>query len=698
MEKTGFDNREISWLKFNERVLSEAERETIPLCERLFFLLVFESNQDEFFMVRVGALSDQAALPEEIRENKTGLTATQQLRAIAARVRRDAQRRDCLYRKLMEQVRAHGVSLTGFANLTQKEEKALCQYFRREIQPVLSPQIVGRKQPFPFLNSGELYAAVSLEACGGKEKLGLIPCGSRFFDRLIPVPGRAGEYGLAEDLILHFAPLIFENYRVKRRAILRITRNADMDWKESAESEEDYREAVEELLRRRVRRRPVRIEITGGLPLTALQQLCHCLEMDKNSIFRSHTPLDLSFLQEIRCLLREKSELFYERFTPGQKKKEDRKPVWEDAFLRDRLLFYPYESMKDFLSLLKQAASDPDVISIKITLYRLARDSRIANILAEAAENGKEVLILLELGARFDEENNIGWSRRLEETGCRILYGLDGLKVHGKLCLITAKKDGQIVYLTQTGTGNYNERTARQYTDLSYLTADREIGADAARIFNSLCLGQLPFGCRRLLVSPCGLRESICREIREQTQMALAGKSAYIGMKMNSLTDRRIIEELMKASLAGVFVELIVRGSCCIVAGIPGRTERIRVISIVGRFLEHFRLYLFGLGSGQKIYMGSADMMARSAKRRVEVLTPVKEERCRERLRQIFAILTADNQNGYVQQADGSYELRTPGKGEKAFDAQAYFCRMACEGKEAKLPSFCPSARCLQEP
>lgn len=696
MEKTGFDNREISWLKFNQRVLGEAEKETVPLCERLFFLSVFERNQDEFFMVRVGALFDQMERLKEVKENKTGLTAAQQIKEIAACVRRLTEKRDRLYRRLMEEAGRQGVNLTGFAGLRGVEEQALCDYFRKEVQPVLSAQIIARKQPFPFLNGGELYAAVSLETREGEEKLGLIPCNSRFFGRLIAVPGRQGQYALAEDLILHFAPLIFENYRVKRRAILRITRNADIDWQEIGAGEKDYRDAVKELICRRVRRRPVRIEITGSLPVSVLWQLCRCLGMDKNSLFCSHSPLDLSFVQEIRGLFREKKNLFYKRFVPCQAREES--PMWEQICRAERILFYPYESMQPFLLLLWQAASDPDVISIKMTLYRLAKESRIAEILARAAENGKEVLLVLELGARFDEENNIAWSKRLEEAGCRILYGLEGHKVHGKLCLITARKAGKIVHVTQIGTGNYNEKTAGQYTDLSYFTADSEIGADASRLFCTLSLGQMPYGCGRLLVSPCGLRESICIEIQRQTEAARAGKAAYIGMKMNALTDRRIIEELMKASSAGVFVELIVRGSCCIVAGIEGRTRRIRVISIVGRFLEHSRLYLFGLGSAQKIFLGSADMMARSTKRRVEILIPVQDERCRERLRQMFAILTADNQNSYTQQPDGSYCRRAPQKGEKAFDAQEYFCRMAQEGKEAKLPLYCSPARCLEEP
>lgn len=698
MKQTGFDNRELSWLKFNERVLEEAEDETLPLCERLFFLSVFESNQDEFFMVRVGALADELAVAADIRENKTQLTPKEQLTAIAQRVRELGERREGAYGRLLKQLGEQGVSLVDFSCLRPGEEDVLREYFQEEIRPLLSPQIVGKRQPFPFLNGGSLYAVAALETRGGNGRLGLIPCFSRFFRRLLPVKGEAGRYALAEELILYFAPMVFENYRVKSRALARITRNADMDLEEPGDSE-DYRGMMEELMRRRVRRQPVRLELKGDLPATAVSQLCRFLEMDRTGIYTCRTPMDLSFFSDIRHLLRDRRELFFPPFSPrralaGGSGRELMRQVRES----DVLLSCPYESIRPFLQLLEEAAADPEVISIKMTLYRLARDSKIVSILTEAAENGKEVLALLELGARFDEENNIEWSRRLEEAGCRVLYGLDGRKVHCKLCLITARREGRICYLTQVGTGNYNERTAGQYTDLSYITSDTDAGREAGRIFNSLCLGQAPSGGGRFLTAPGRMQEELLELIEEQIRRAEGGKPAYIGMKMNALTDKRVICALMRASGAGVPVELLVRGSCCLVGGLPGATERIRVSSIVGRFLEHSRLYLFGLGREQRVYMGSADLMTRSLLRRVELLVPVTDEACRERLRQMFAILTADTKNSWRQQSDGTY--RRPNAKERGtlFDAQAYFCRMAEEGKAPRLPAVCGPALCLKEP
>lgn len=689
MKRTGFDNRELSWLKFNERVLEEAEDTGLPLAERLFFLSVFQSNLDEFFMVRVGSLADQMEMAEEIRENKTQMTAQEQLTAIAARVRKLNERRDKAYRVLMDQIETQGVCLVDFSSLKKEESLFLQDYFEREIQPILSPQIVGKRQPFPFLTNGGLYVAASLETRNSNMKLGLIPCFSNFFSRLIALPGQKGQYILVEDLILHFAPLVFGNYRVKSRALLRITRNADMD-SDLIEEEEDYRDYMEELVRRRVRRCAVRMELSGRLPANIVAQLCDYLKLEKNQLYYCHTPMDLSFVQDIRHVLRDRTDLFYEKRTPQKALMVDEDvDMWQQAARQDRLLSYPYESMKPFLQMLEQAAEDPDVISIKMTLYRLARGSKIVDALIEAAENGKEVLVLLELSARFDEENNIEWSRRLEEAGCRILYGLDGFKVHSKLCLITARKEGKISYLTQIGTGNYNEKTARQYTDLSYITADHRIGAEVSHIFHCLCLGQAPEGCEKLLVAPCTLQSGILRRIEEQIQAAEEGRPAYIGMKMNSLTDRKIIDALMRASAARVPVELIVRGSCCIVGGIAGKTDSIRVISIVGRFLEHSRIYLFGQGPEQKVYIGSADLMTRNTTRRVEVLTPVSDEACKERLRQMFAILLSDNQNSRMQRPDGKYERRRPKEGEPPVNAQEYFYQMAYEQKDHREMPVC---------
>lgn len=673
MKQTGYDNRELSWLKFNERVLEEAENEEFPLCERLFFLSVFQSNQDEFFMVRVGALWDQQSVSADIRENKTYMTAKEQLTAITDQVRRLNDRRDRIWRILSQQLRQEGMDLVELSELKSGEEEFLKEYFEREIRPVLSPQIVGKRQPFPFLAGGELYVTVTLETRGNSNKLGLIPCGGRFFDRLIALPGSQGRYILAEEVILHFAPLVFDKYRVKRGSLLRVTRSADMAAELAADlaDEKDYREFMEDLIWRRTRRCAVRMELSQRWPAPVVGQLCRYLGLEKSQVFYCRTPLELSFVQEIRHLLRDRPPLFFEKRIPSKLPQTvEEESIWQQAQKGDILLSYPYESMKPFLQMLQEAAEDPEVLSVKITLYRLAQGSKVADALMEAAENGKEVLVLLELGARFDEENNIEWSRRLEAAGCRVLYGLEGFKVHCKLCLITARRKGQLACLTQIGSGNYNEKTARQYTDLSYITADEEIGAEAGRIFSSLCMGQAPEGCGKLLVSPCTLQKGILEQIDAQARAAREGKGGYIGMKMNSLTDRKIIQALMEASAAGVMVELIVRGSCCIVGGIAGKTENVRVISIVGRFLEHSRFYLFGRGEEQQIYFGSADLMTRNTMRRVEVLAPVKDEACRERLRRMFTVLWNDTENCWEQQADGSYVKRRRKEWERRVDAQ----------------------------
>ncbi len=697
MKRTGFDNRELSWLKFNERVLEEAEDQSLPLCERLFFLSVYQTNLDEFFRVRVGSLIDQIQISEEIRENKTQMTGPEQLTAISVMVKNLGTRMEAAYRELKKELEGQGFHLVSPRNLKKDENRYVKEYFDRELRPILSPQIVGKKQPFPFLPNGSIYVVVSLEGRGGSAKLGLISCLSGFVHRLIPLPGGKGRYVLTEDLIRQFAPSVFGSYNVKGQALLRVTRNADID--PDMADEEDYRGAMEEMVRRRLRRKPVRVQLSKRLPAGMLDQLCGYLDTDRSEVYYCRIPMDLAFVDDIRHILRGRSQLFYEKKTPQKALMlHESENIWQQVQKKDRLLSYPFESMKPFLQMLEEAAADPDVISIKMTLYRLARGSKVAEALIEAAENGKEVLVLLELGARFDEENNIEWSRRLEEAGCRILYGLDGLKVHSKLCLITARKDGHIAYLSQIGTGNYNEKTARQYTDLSYMTADPEIGAEMVSIFNSLSLGQAPEPLTHLLAAPTSLQSGVLDMIHEQIRQARAGEPAYIGMKMNSLTDKKIIDALMEASDAGVPVDLIVRGSCCIVGGIPGKTKNIRVISIVGRFLEHSRIYLFGLGDRQKIYIGSADLMTRNTMRRVEVITPVTEAECRERLRQMFAILLADNCNCHVQMADGTYMRRVPMEGEYVMNSQEFLYQRAYERRPAVLPAECHGALCLMDP
>lgn len=485
--KNVYRNRELSWLKFNERVLEEAESDSNPLCERLSFAAIYQSNLDEFFMVRVGSLIDQMLLAPNIRENKTNMTPKEQLMAVLPEVRALNHRKDAVYEQLMQRLEEQGIRLVNFQKIGRRESEYLENYFDREIAPLISPTVVGKRQPFPFMKNKEIYAVVVLENKNGKQKLGIIPCSSNVFPRLIEVPTELGSYMLSEELILHFIPKVFKGYFVKAKSLLRITRNGDIDADALYDEDLDYREFMVDLIKQRKRLAPVRLELSRELDGDIVDVLCDYLEVGRDYVFRSTTPLDLSFVYQIQDKLRTKQELFYQKRIPTKSAQfSANRPVLEQIEEKDKLLCYPYESMKPFLEMLHEAADREDVVAIKMTLYRVARQSKIVETLIEAAENGKDVLVLVELKARFDEENNIEWSRRLEDAGCRVIYGLDGRKVHSKLCLITKRTGGQTEYITQIGTGNYNEKTARIYTDLSLMTANQEIGQDAAAVFAAL--------------------------------------------------------------------------------------------------------------------------------------------------------------------------------------------------------------------
>ena len=680
-----YDNRELSWLKFNERVLEEAEDDRVPLWERLNFTAIFQSNLDEFYMVRVGSLHDQRLISEDIRENKTNMTCVEQIRAILKRTRQLCERKDADYRHIMAGLKKQGMELVGFGDLSEPEKEYLKQYFAAEVQPFLSPQIVGKRQPFPFLKNKEIYAVMSLVTRGGNEKIGMIPCGSGVFQRLIPIPGEEGKnrYLLAEDLILHYAPQVFERYRLKSKALIRVTRNADIDADEAVFDEDlDYRDAMEQIIRQRKKLCPVRLEISRELDKSALKKLCKHLDLEESQVFVTRSPLDLSFVYQLGDLLRSRSELFFPRLVPQRSPMvQSDVPMLEQVRKGDVLLSYPYESMKPFLKLLEEAAEDENVISIKMTLYRLAKNSKVVEALVEAAENGKEVMVLVELRARFDEENNIEWSRRLEAAGCRIIYGLNRIKVHSKLCLITRKVENHVEYLTQIGTGNYNEKTSKIYTDLSLMTSSPEIGMEAAKIFNALALGEVVDHTDCLMAAPKCLQNKVLELIDQEIRAAERGEEAYLGFKINSLTDKAIIDKLIEASKAGVQIDLIVRGICCLVAGSPNATENIRVISIVGRFLEHSRIYLFGPKKRRRVYIGSADFMTRNTLRRVEVAALIHDEEIRERIEEMFDVMLADNVKARIQNPDGTY--RRAAKGEKEVNSQELFFKQAYENSRA---------------
>jgi len=656
-----FMNRELSWLKFNERVLEEAESDLTPLCERLSFASIYQSNLDEFFMVRVGSLVDQEQLSPDIRENKTHMTPAEQLHEILRTVRRLNDRRDFIYAKLLGLVEAAGVRLVDFRKISRQESEKLERYFDCEIAPLISPSIVGRRQPFPFLRNKEIYAAVVLERKNGKRKLGIIPCNAGVFPRLIEVSAKDKTYMLAEELILHFIPKVFAGYTVREKSLIRVTRNADIDADALYEEDIDYREFMVQLIKRRKRLAPVRLELSRELDGDIVHTLCKYMDVRKEYVFRGNTPLDLSFLFQFQDILRQKTEFFYQRRIPQRSTMfEADRPVLEQIKEGDKLLSYPYESMKPFLTMLQEAANDDQVVSIKMTLYRVARQSKVVESLIEAAENGKDVHVLVELKARFDEENNIEWSRRLEAAGCNVIYGLDGYKVHSKLCLITRMEDGHAVYYTQIGTGNYNEKTARLYTDLSMMTFDQQIGREAAEVFNCLAMGETVQESEKLLVAPNCLQSRVLDMIDGEIAHAEAGEPAYIGLKLNSLTDKTIMDRLIQASCAGVKIDLVVRGICCLVAGVPGKTENIRVRSVVGRFLEHARIYIFGTRERAKVYIASADFMTRNTLRRVEVGVPIEDETMRGRVFEMFDLMLCDNVQARVMQPDGTYQRLTP--------------------------------------
>lgn len=652
-----YENRELSWLKFNERVLEEAEDTSVPLCERMTFLSIFQSNLDEFFMVRVGSLEDQKLLSQKLRENKTNMTAGEQIEAILKRVAELNERKDAVYASIMKEVGEKDVHLTDFKELAKSESKYLEDYFMKEIVPLLSVMIVGRKQPFPFLKGQEIYALAVLGTRNGKKKIGIIPCSSSVFPRLIRIQTKEDTYMLVEELILHFLPKVYKGYKVLEKSVIRVTRNADIDFNAVYDEDLDYRDKMAQIVKLRKKLAPVRLELSRDINEDMIKQVCEYAEMEEPHVFLSQAPLDLSFLFQIEDILRKDANLVYQRRVPQPSPMlKSNEHIIPQILDHDVLLSYPYESIKPFLQMLQEAARDPEVISIRMTLYRLARNSKVVEALTEAAENGKQVDVLVELKARFDEANNIEWSRTLEDAGCHVVYGIDGLKVHSKLCLITRKVGDEIQYITQVGTGNYNEKTSRLYTDLSLITADKRIGEEAAKVFQAILLGSVVEDMEHLLVAPKCLQNKVLAMIENEIQIAKEGKPAYIGIKINSLTDKKIIDKLIDASRAGVKIDMVIRGINCLRSGIPGDTDNIHIVSIVGRFLEHSRIYIFGTHDRDKVYIASADFMTRNTLRRVEVAAPLYDEAVKNKVRKMFATMLRDNVKAREQQTDGSYQ------------------------------------------
>lgn len=668
-----YKNRELSWLDFNKRVLEEAEDKANPLCERMNFVSIFKSNLDEFFMVRVGTLYDSMMFSGNPKENKTNMTAAEQLGAVADRTAVLTAEFDRAYSAIMKESEKHGIKLVRLNKLTKKQAELTELYFESEVMPLLSPQIVGKKHPFPFLKNKEIYVLVNLETKKSSGvKIGIIPCNNGVFKRLIPMPGSKGSFMLIEELILNYVSKVFGGYKIKEKALMRVIRNADIDTDEGFNDDIDYRKTMEKIIQKRKKLCPVKLELSERIAADTSNYLCSMLNLPKERVFYSDSPLDLSFVGDILDRLKDKKELFY---TPREPQPPIMVKTDESMTAQvergDILLSYPYESIKPFIRLLSEAANDPSVVSIKMTLYRVSKFSKIAQALIEAAENGKEVMVLMELRARFDEENNIEWSKRLEEAGCRIIYGLDHLKVHSKLCLITRKTADSIEHITQIGTGNYNEKTAALYTDYALITASENIGKEAAEVLNELAIGKTIEKTKHLLAAPNCLQNKLLDMIDAEIVKAENGIEAYIGVKVNSLTDKRIIDRLIKASCAGVKIEMIVRGICCLIPGIPEQTENITVRSIVGRYLEHSRIYIFGIGIESKVYISSADFMTRNTLHRVEIAAPIYDKAIKKRITDMFKVMMSDNVKARILQNNGNY-VRADG-GDCPVNSQEYF-------------------------
>lgn len=671
-------NRELSWLKFNKRVLEEAQDPTVPLLERMKFVAIFTSNLDEFFMIRVGSLFDMVQTDSNTIDSRSGMTPGEQLEKIFEAVAPLYKERDKTYAEIKKQLSPYGVCGLDFKELEQSEKKYVKKYFKEQILPILSPQIVDANHPFPHLLNKEIYVTANLKY-KDKTMQGIVPV-PQFVSDILYLPGHDIRYIRMEKVIMEYLNLVFEQYEVTDKNYICVTRNADIAPDDEAlEVNDDFRYLMKETLHKRRRMAVVRLEVAEKLSEEMERYFCGKFAIQPNQIFRTKMPMKLAYMFAISGNLPEamKRSLVYPAFTPQNSAHvQDGSPMKQQIRKKDLLLYYPYESMNPFLRLIKEASTDPNVLTIKITIYRLAKKARLVEYLCAAAENGKEVTVLIELRARFDEQNNIDWSERLEEAGCRVIYGFDGYKVHSKVCLITYRNRNEIQYITQIGTGNYNEKTAAMYTDLSLMTANAEIGRDASEFFKNMSISNLDGMYNRLIVAPTSLKQRVLYLMDEEIRK---GGSGRIVMKMNSLTDVDFIEKVSEASRAGVKIDLIVRGICCILPGVKDYTENVTVTSIVGRFLEHPRIFSFGTGADQKIYIGSADMMTRNTEKRVEVACPVLDEDIRRQINHYLKIMLTDNVKARVLKPDGNYEKKE--QEEPRTDSQALFMQESLNAK-----------------
>lgn len=663
-------NRELSWLRFNQRVLEEAADQDVPALERLKFISIFSSNLDEFFMVRVGSLFDLAHMTPDDTDSKTGWTPSNQLRHIYHTIPGLLTMKKQIYTAVMETLGQNGIQDVSIETLNSDDLKQVNRFFKKELLPILSPILIGPNHPVPHLVNKRMNAVAMLKNKKGERAVGIVPVPAHVSPYLLLEDGM--RYARTENILLHWLPSLFDAYTVKESCILTVTRNADISFDDEKfeDNEDDFRRQMKKLLKQRDHLSVVRLELSTQVSSDFQKLLSGIARVEKYQIFVDSTPLNMGYVFKlVGDLPKELStRLLYPTYRPrwAEDLKHDQ-PIMPQIQKKDRLLFYPFDSVDPFLRLLNEAADNPHVLSIKITIYRLASSSKIAQTLCRAAENGKEVLVLMELRARFDEENNLLWSKMLEESGCQVIYGTEGYKCHSKICLITLRNHNKTTYLTQIGTGNYNEKTNAMYTDLSLMTTDQTIGEDAAAFFRNMLVNKLDGEYQKLCVSPFGIKEMLLKNIDRQIAL---GKEGYICIKTNSVTERNIIDKLAQASQAGVEVQLIVRGICCILPGVVGETERIHVTSIVGRFLEHSRIYQFGRGEQAEYYISSADLMTRNLNHRVEIACPVQDAQIKEQLKWILDAQLHDTAKASLILPDGTYCRK---HSAVPFDSQNYF-------------------------
>lgn len=662
-----YANRELSWLRFNERVLEEAEDSRLPLCERLSFLSIFQSNLDEFFMVRIGSLQDQMLLDKNARENKTNMTSGEQIDAALAFIHKLTARRDAAYNGLLEQLAEQGIRLLDFAHMEEESRTELEKLFRQDYLPLLSSFIISKKQAFPFLKNKGIYAVAVLSTKAEKKKIGIVPCGNEIFPRLVPVPGRTGCFILSEELILHFLPLLYKGYKVTSKTLARITRNADIDADLIYDEDLNYRDHMAEVVKKRKKLAPVRLELSREIDEEIIQSLCKNLKLDPKRVFEYDSPLDHSFLFQIEDQLRSHTDLFFApRHPQPSPALDERKPIIPQILEEDKLIHYPYESIRPFLQLLHEAACDPDVVSIKMTLYRLANHSKVVDALVEAAENGKQVDVLVELKARFDEENNLATAELMRKAGIDIIFSILGLKVHAKVALILRKNDKgeRLRSYAYVSTGNFNEKTAKIYADIALYTCNKQIVDDMCTLFKVLRKEVTEPRFKRLLIARFNLLPELKALIQREIDLVKEGKPGRIILKMNALQDTAMIDELYRASEAGVQIDLIVRGICCLVPG-ESFSRNIRVTRIVDSFLEHARVWYFGNGGDPLVFIGSPDWMRRNLYRRIEAVTPILDGRLRRELTDMLELqLSANRKACWVDNQLRNIFKRKPGNGD----------------------------------